>query len=104
MTATPDLNRIVDRVKKLLALSTSANPHEAALAAAKAQELLFRHNLSMAMVEAELADGKASAYVKDRFDSGGWMDWRRRFANPALCTGTANRAGWCHAWRIPAPG
>jgi hypothetical protein len=78
MTAATDLNRIVDRVKKLLALSTSANPHEAALAAAKAQEILFRHNLSMAMVEAELADGKTSDYVKDRFDSGGWMDWRRR--------------------------
>jgi hypothetical protein len=78
MTAIPDLNRIVDRVKKLLALSTSTNPHEAALAAAKAQEILFRHNLSMAMVEAELAEGKASSYVKDRFDSGGWMDWRRR--------------------------
>lgn len=78
MTAVPDMNRIVDRVKKLLALSTSANPHEAALAAAKAQELLFRHNLSLATVEAELLDGKGSAYVSDRFDSGGWMDWRRR--------------------------
>lgn len=78
MTAVPDLNRIVDRVKKLLALSASANPHEAALAAAKAQELLFRHNLSLATVEAELVDGQGSAYVSDRFDSGGWMDWRRR--------------------------
>lgn len=78
MTATADLHRIVDRVKKLLALSTSANPHEAALAAAKAQEILFRHNLSLAMVEAELAEGPGAGYVKDRFDSGGWMDWRRR--------------------------
>ena len=73
-----DLDRIVDRVKKLLALSSSQNPHEAALAAAKAQELLFKHNLSLAMVEAELPGDRHARYISDRFDSGGWMDWRRR--------------------------
>ncbi len=76
-----DLERIVERVRKLLALSTSQNPHEAALAAAKAQALLFRHNLSMATVEAELArepgGGDLSGYVSERFDSGGRMHWRR---------------------------
>lgn len=77
-TLPADLDRIVDRVKKLLALSSSQNPHEAALAAAKAQELLFKHNLSLAMVEAELPGGRHSRYINDRFDSGGWMDWRRR--------------------------
>ena len=77
MTAARELDRIVERIKKLLALSSSQNPHEAALAAAKAQELLFRHNLSMSMVEAALEAGN-SAYVSDRFDSGGWMHWRRR--------------------------
>lgn len=77
MTAARDLDKIVERVKKLLALSSSQNPHEAALAAAKAQELLFRHNLSLSMVEAALEGGN-SAYVSDRFDSGGWMHWRRR--------------------------
>src|SRR3954454_9262567 len=78
MTAAREIDRIVDRVKKLLALSSSQNPHEAALAAAKAQELLFKHNLSLALVEAELPGGRHSRYVNDRFDSGGWMDWRRR--------------------------
>jgi hypothetical protein len=77
MTVARDIDRIVERIKKLLALSSSQNPHEAALAAAKAQELLFRHNLSLAMVEAAL-EGGSSAYVSDRFDSGGWMHWRRR--------------------------
>lgn len=78
MTAAQDIDRIVERIKKLLALATSQNPHEAALAAAKAQELLFRHNLSMAMVEAAIEGGANPDYVNDRFDSGGWMHWRRR--------------------------
>lgn len=77
MTATHDIDRVVERIKKLLALTASQNPNEAALAASKAQELLFRHNLSMAMVEAATEGGNA-AYVADRFDSGGWMHWRRR--------------------------
>lgn len=78
MTAAQDIDRIVERIKKLLALATSQNPHEAALAAMKAQELLFRHNLSVAMVEAALEGGANADYVNDRFDSGGWMHWRRR--------------------------
>lgn len=43
--------RIIDRVKKLLSLSTSANEHEAKLAAQMATELLMKHNLSMREVE-----------------------------------------------------
>src|SRR3712207_287418 len=77
MTAAHEIDRVVERIKKLLALTSSQNPNEAALAASKAQELLFRHNLSMAMVEAA-TEGGNSAYVADRFDSGGWMHWRRR--------------------------
>ncbi len=77
MAAAQDIDRVVERIKKLLALTTSQNPNEAALAASKAQELLFRHNLSMAMVEAA-TEGGNPAYVADRFDSGGWMHWRRR--------------------------
>lgn len=40
------------RVRKLLALATSPNPHEAALAAARAQALIERHRLE-AWLEAE---------------------------------------------------
>ena len=44
---------ILNRVKKLLALTIDrgATPEEAALASAKAQALLFEHNLSMAQVD-----------------------------------------------------
>lgn len=76
--AARDLEYLVERARKLLALATSRNPHEAALAAAKARDLLARHNLSLATVEAGPAGGDRPAYISERFDSGGWMDWRRR--------------------------
>jgi len=42
---------VQDRIRKLLALSTSPNEHEAAAAAAKAHALLAEHNLTMAEVQ-----------------------------------------------------
>lgn len=42
---------IIAKIQKLLALATSTNEHEAAAAMGKAQELLMKHNLSMAEVE-----------------------------------------------------
>jgi hypothetical protein len=45
-----DRESIVELIQKLLALSKSPNEHEAALAMAKAQELLLKHNLDMATV------------------------------------------------------
>lgn len=43
--------KVVKKIQKLLALSKSPNEHEAALALAKAQELLDRENLSLSEVE-----------------------------------------------------
>lgn len=45
-------DRVIEKVRKLLALSNSSNEHEAALAAAHAQRLLAEHNLSMSELEA----------------------------------------------------
>jgi hypothetical protein len=42
-----DMDKLIDKIKKLLALSKSSNEHEAALALEKAQALLAEHNLSM---------------------------------------------------------
>ncbi|EKD40817.1 MAG: hypothetical protein ACD_74C00157G0002 [uncultured bacterium] len=47
-----DKTTIIERVRKLLALATSSNEHEAALAAAHAQRLLAEHNLAMTDIEA----------------------------------------------------
>ncbi|MDL2266796.1 DUF2786 domain-containing protein [Desulfovibrio sp. OttesenSCG-928-G15] len=44
---------IVAKIMKLLQLSKSANEHEAAAAAAKAQELLSKHNLALSDIETE---------------------------------------------------
>ena len=50
---------IVDKIRKLLALATSSNEHEARLAAEKANELLIRHNLKMQDL------GEEGDYAKD---------------------------------------
>ena len=44
--------KIIERVRKLLALSGSCNEHEAALAAAHVQRLLAEHNLAMSELDA----------------------------------------------------
>ncbi len=51
MPETKTRDTIIEKIQKLLALATSNNEHEASLAMEKAQELLLRHNLSMAEVE-----------------------------------------------------
>ena len=45
--------QVVSKVRKLFELSNSSNENEAALAAAKARELLSRYNMSMADLPTE---------------------------------------------------
>ena len=59
--------KILDKIKKLLALSKSDNPHEAALAAQRASDLLLKHNLEMADVETFDAKSRVD-YVTERFN------------------------------------
>ena len=58
-------DKIIDRVRKLLALAKSSNEHEAALAAAHAQKLLSEHNLAMSELEV-----KEAGAGKEMFDLG----------------------------------
>ena len=64
---------VLTKIKKLLALSTSSNPNEAASAAAKAQELLMQHNLTMSQIETH---GQESQYC-EAFVNTGSRVWRR---------------------------
>ncbi|HWS84280.1 MAG TPA: DUF2786 domain-containing protein [Ktedonobacteraceae bacterium] len=64
---------VLAKIKKLLALSTSSNPNEAAAAAAKAQELLMQHNLTLSQVETEV---QASSYKQDFVGTGSRV-WKR---------------------------
>lgn len=45
-------SKLLDKIQKLLALSTSPNPAEAASALAKVQQLMTEHNLAMGDVHA----------------------------------------------------
>ena len=53
-------DRIIERIRKLLRLSQSANPHEAALAAERVQQMLSEYNLTMEAVgcDAETAGAR----------------------------------------------
>jgi hypothetical protein len=46
-------DRVLERIRKLLALAASANQHEAELAMRRAHELMLRHNLEEAAARAE---------------------------------------------------
>jgi hypothetical protein len=56
---------IIEKIKKLLALSNSCNEHEAALAAAHVQRLLAAHNLAMADITASEKPDKADTVETD---------------------------------------
>jgi len=87
MTTHPDISHILDKIKKLLALSTSSNPNEAASAAAKAQALLAQYNLELSQVEAH--GGEASDYGQQDVAVGGVSRWRKTLmlvlARPNFC-------------------
>jgi len=54
-----DQSPIIEKIKKLLALSASNNEHEAALAASHVQRLLSEHNLALADIDAAVRPAKA---------------------------------------------
>jgi len=53
-------DRVLDKLAKLLALSESANEHEAAVAAQRAAELMAKHQIDLAEVQARASDKGAS--------------------------------------------
>jgi Protein of unknown function (DUF2786) len=82
---------VVDKVRKLLRLSTSSNAHEAALAAAKAQELIDRHQLEQVCLELDTPSVSMNEPIR-KFDDapleGGQRDrWRQALAS---CVARAN--------------
>jgi len=91
-----DHNPVIEKIKKLLALSKSCNEHEAALAASHVQRLLSEHNLAMADIETSPKPEKA-----DRVEttvSRTLPKWVRH-----LCAGVSS-AFDCQAIHHPATG
>ncbi len=60
-----DPSRILDKIKKLMALANSSNPHEAANALRKAQALMSQHQLTQLDVELS-AIGEQSAKMANK--------------------------------------
>ncbi len=56
-----DKAKVIDKVQKLLALSASSNPHEAALAAERAADMLAKYDLEMMDV---LAKDKSKTFIE----------------------------------------
>jgi hypothetical protein len=73
------MNEVVEKIKKLLALATSANEHEARLAAEKAGELLLRYNLRAQDIEADLD------YAGDDIFEGPRLQTHSRYVIDILC-------------------
>lgn len=69
-------SKVLEKIRRLLALSHSSNEHEAALAAAKAQELLFKYNLSANDVPGESV--RREDFERQFIDVGNGATWRIR--------------------------
>lgn len=79
-------DRIIEKIRKLLALATSSNEHEAAAAAAKAQELLLKHKLDISQIEEEEEEEVTMVDYDERVPSG----WRTQLVyGIAQATGCA---------------
>ena len=83
---------IVDRITKLLALATSPNEHEAAAAAAKAQEILTEHNLRLEDIKTEHKSPDIPIQQVEIDSSGRRFYWKGSIAN-ALAN-----ANFCTMW------
>lgn len=83
MSDAPDIERVIERVRKLFALSAErgASENEATLATKLAQELLVKHNLDMAVIEAAASKGETTAPERVRaFHGTARFRWQRELA------------------------
>jgi hypothetical protein len=79
------MKQILAKIKKLLLLAQSSNEHEAALAAARAQELIDFHKLSLAEIDAKLFEAENPVDIcelSEDLDIGRyrltWRSWKAR--------------------------
>lgn len=72
-------NTIIETIRRLIALGSSPNEHEAERAMAKAAELMARHNLAVADVEREI-NAASQRWVTEDTDWTGRIDFEVRAA------------------------
>jgi hypothetical protein len=69
--------KLIEKIRKLLALAGSSNEHEAALAAEKAQAMLAEYNLSLADID---DDKESDDFVIDKELENDSFPWKRQVA------------------------
>ena len=82
MELSPYQQKVIEQVQKLLALSKSANEHEAALALAKAEALLEKYRLDMTQIE--MLTGQKEEIIEDQdplIDSNDITLWEAKLAH-----------------------
>ena len=95
----------IQKAIKLLRLSQSSNPHEAALAAQRAQEILTKFDISQAMLEESNGTKDPEEPIYDMVKKGEFLDsmgnnlvgWKARLANEI---GKANSC-FCYDATVP---
>lgn len=86
-------DKILDRIRKLLALARSSNPHEAAAAAARAAELMAQHQLAEASLEREVE--AVGEHELDR--CGRKVTWKSMLAR-GVCLACGCDCYWARPW------
>lgn len=87
--------RLIDKVRKLLALAESNNEHEAALAAERAQDLMLKYGIELAQVAAR----KERKIGVDKEEVVGKVDpWRRVLAQ-AVAQSLGGSTVWWNEYR-----
>ncbi|MHA1572976.1 MAG: DUF7168 domain-containing protein [Alphaproteobacteria bacterium] len=78
-----NIDQAIDKARKLLALSTSDNPHESAQAAARAQSILDKYEISRAMLAAGDDSGsfEINEPVEDFAKKGAPVDYGKTIAS-----------------------
>lgn len=89
-----ELERVSDKIRKLLALSTSSNPNEAALAAARAAALMQQHQISEAALATSSCDAEVGTHDFGD-DARRYSPWRGILAGgiALVCGCSAYRTG-----------
>lgn len=92
-----DQEKVADKIRRLLALSESDNPHEAALAAAKAQDLILKYAVSQEQIRASGGATDDGPIEKESFG-----DYRGRIPDwhVALCS-AMERSFMCSTFYTP---
>lgn len=96
------IDQAIDKARKLLALATSDNPNEAAQAAARAQEILDRHEITQAMLEVDDEDGEE---VENFADKGAPLESAGSIATWKACLArSVSEANQCKVFTSRATG